>query len=508
MDGATLATSDLKGMRYMGGTNMPLVVDPVLTPDTLYSEGFTSDDDLESHHTPPTTNTNINTANNNTALRIPSVLSDDKSSMELVSLEKNNNKPGPSSLTDIVSTGDDDDHHLNENHDHDTEHHHKLPLTLQSVPAKNKPSTMVNTNNANEGNDTSPRSRKKGVFSYLKRRYLGFEQHLLRRSNFKRDNQFRSQLELITAIDDHCDHVIHSYSSFRLFILAITGGVYISIGILFAMLVSTDIPYGALQKFMVGIAFVGCFTMIIFSKSILFTEVNISVPIHMFKNDIIGMTRRSFLKLFRACTSCFTSHLDEIVIQRPRRNVRLITILHSFKLWGICIVGNVTGSILMSTILNCSLSYNENGSVINTFAKALYHKVIPFKELGALGWFSCVLSGTMANFMIGTATLLATQPTTVVGKIVALAFPILAFASLGVQHAPANVGYFSQILVWKGIFGQHSGHEITPMSPELKYLLDELYWPDVISWNLIPAAIGNAISGIVLSFLFVYIFIK
>ncbi|KAL9648734.1 hypothetical protein ABK040_003672 [Willaertia magna] len=354
-----------------------------------------------------------------------------------------------------------------------------------------------------EHHDIENQNVKKGPIQRLKDRYLGFEQHLLNRSTFKRDNQFRSQLELITAIDEHCDHVLHTYSSFRLFILSIMGGVYVAIGTLFATLISSDLSSKSMQKFMVGIGFVGGFTMIIFSKSILFTEVNISVFVHMFKNDLIGVVRRSIMKYLGSIfSSCRDHHLR---IHRPHKSIKVMTLLNSLKLWIISIIGNITGTLLMATILAAALVFWDNASVIQAFANLTKHKTHNFSQFGVAGWFSCVLSGCMANFMIGTATLLASSATTIIGKILSLAFPIIAFACMGVQHSPANVGYFSHTFIWAGMYGNSTQ---IPITPEIEYVLHEIGPVDSIVWNLIPAAIGNAIGGFCLAFLFVFIFIK
>src|SRR5690242_6201373 len=111
----------------------------------------------------------------------------------------------------------------------------------------------------------------------------------------------------------------------------------------------------------------------------------------------------------------------------------------------------------------------------------------------------------VANFMIGVATLLSSSGLTIMGKIVALSFPIICFAALSVQHAPANVGYFTHIFIWKDTFS--SVVNVTS-SIEMDYLLHDVEWWDAMVWNVIPAGLGNALGGFALAFIFVYTFIK
>jgi len=345
--------------------------------------------------------------------------------------------------------------------------------------------------------------QSKNIVTNLKNRYLKFEHNLIQRSEKKKENQYRSQLELMTAIDEHCDSVLHTYSSFRLFLLAIMGGIYLSLGVLFATLISADYTTKSAQKFMVGVGFIGSFAMIIFSKSVLYTEVNISVAVHLMKSDLVGIIRRSIYYVITAITTCFKNHMH-IQIRRPHKSISLMTILNSLKLWGISIIGNILGTVLMSAILGASLVFYDNAGTVQSLCATTKHKIDIFMERGTSGWFLCLLSGTVANFMIGTATLLSQAAVTIPGKILGLSFPILAFASLGVQHSPANVAYFSHTFLWRDMFAATTN---LTMTHEMQFIQEFPWWESII-WNLIPAAIGNAVGGFFLAAVLVFIFVK
>jgi len=49
--------------------------------------------------------------------------------------------------------------------------------------------------------------------------------------------------------------------------------------------------------------------------------------------------------------------------------------------------------------------------------------------------------------LVGLAAIFAQSGRTMVDKFIGLALPVTAFVILGVQHSPANMGYFSLALV-------------------------------------------------------------
>ena len=97
-----------------------------------------------------------------------------------------------------------------------------------------------------------------------------------------------------------------------------------------------------------------------------------------------------------------------------------------------------------------------------------------FRELGAEGWFAVLLSAILGNWLVGMAAFLASAARTVSGKILGVMFPIIAFVAIGLQHSPANMGYFSV-----GLLNGGSG----------------ISWGEALYWNILPASLGNIIGG-------------
>lgn len=103
--------------------------------------------------------------------------------------------------------------------------------------------------------------------------------------------------------------------------------------------------------------------------------------------------------------------------------------------------------------------------VVATKTAAMHH--------GAGAWWSVVVSGVLANWLVGMAAFFATMGRTIIGKYVPVMLAVTAFVAAGFQHSPANMGFFSLYSAFVG----------------------DLDWGAVLAWNLAPAGLGNIIGG-------------
>lgn len=74
----------------------------------------------------------------------------------------------------------------------------------------------------------------------------------------------------------------------------------------------------------------------------------------------------------------------------------------------------------------------------------------------------------------------AASARTIPGKYIGVALPVTAFVSTGVQHSPANMGYFALYLC------SDPNDDVSGKD-----------WFNAIFWNFIPAGIGNLLGGVV-----------
>ena len=225
--------------------------------------------------------------------------------------------------------------------------------------------------------------------------------------------------------------------------LAFMAGAFITFGAMLSVVLTVGVKPLGIAELVLGLGFTAGFALVILSGAALFTEVNVLLP--------------------------------EIMLSRRRSPMRL------FRFWLVVYLGNAVGAIAVGGLLNA-------GHVIGPEQAHRLSQLIAFKlqfaHTGVDGWFRAVASGVAANWLVGMAAFLATAARTVTGKVVGIALPIVTFVALGVQHAPANMGYFSLGLI-HGHVGTDAG--------------------TAIAWSIAPATVGNLIGGVIfVSVLFWY----
>ena len=231
------------------------------------------------------------------------------------------------------------------------------------------------------------------------------------------------------------------------FILSLKAGAFMTFGAVFSILLVIGIQAKGAGYLLSGLEFATGYAMVFLTGAILFTEVNVLLPTYLF--------------------------------QRPNWSYQLY-----LKFWASTYVGNIAGAFFAAVIIIASSSLNKGFEhELNVF---LSHKM-GFLEHGAWGWFQIMLSGIVANWLIGMAAFLTTAARDIIGKMIGTLLPVTLFVAGNFQHSAANMGYFS-----------------------LGVLASNHYsWYQYLLYNLIPASIGNIIGGAVLvSLLFSFAYKK
>ena len=154
-----------------------------------------------------------------------------------------------------------------------------------------------------------------------------------------------------------------------------------------------------------------------------------------------------------------------------------------WRFWLLVYFGNAAGTLFVGAMIAAG---DVLGAEQVERLQEIIGEKVRFRDDGVGGWFSVVASGVLGNWLVGMAAFNATAARTVTGKIVGIFFPIVTFVALGVQHSPANMGYFAVGLI-HGDVGTS--------------------WGEAIAWNIVPASLGNIIGGAVLvALLFWYTF--
>ena len=242
--------------------------------------------------------------------------------------------------------------------------------------------------------------------------------------------------EVVLSFLEHAEEFLVS-SPPRQLVLALAAGSFITFGAVLSVALTTGVEPTGLSRLLLGLGFSAGFVMVILSGSALFTEINVLLP--------------------------------EMFLSRPRDLCR-----RCWRFWLIVYVGNAGGALIVGLMI---ASAELLGEPQHERLFELLEEKMALRELGTRGWFAVLLSGILGSWLVGMAAFLATAARTVSGKIIGILFPIVTFVAIGVQHSPANMGYFSVGLIEGG-----SG----------------IGWGEAIWWNIVPASIGNIIGGSVL----------
>ena len=231
-----------------------------------------------------------------------------------------------------------------------------------------------------------------------------------------------------------------SLSVVQVLILSILAGAFITVGALFSTLIATGTDNEGLKKLLEGFGFSIGFFLVVLSGALLFTEANLEMPATM-------LSRRR-----RASAVCSI-----------RSGV--------LRLWVLAAVGNMIGAFLLGQLIVYTHSYGDG---FNELLGEVIESKMRYRDVGGVeGWFQAVLSGVIANWLVGMAAFLATMGRTIIGKFIPVVVTVMIFVAGGFLHSPANMAYMS--------LSQPLG--------------DGPGWGNGFIWAIVPAAIGNIIGA-------------
>jgi len=219
----------------------------------------------------------------------------------------------------------------------------------------------------------------------------------------------------------------------RVFALAVLAGGFITIGALFSVLLAAGSTNQGVIRLLEGLGFSTGFFFVILSHAVLFTEANVVMP-----------------------------------ATAIHRSARAWTIL---RFWGLAWVGNFVGAFLVANLIYFAQEYSPE---VQALIREVIATKMSFREVGgAQGATMLIVSGVLANWLVGMAAFFATMGRTIIGKYIPVFLAVTVFVAANFQHSPANMGFFSLAAAQ----GDGPG------------------WTAALLWNIIPAGIGNIIGG-------------
>ena len=234
-------------------------------------------------------------------------------------------------------------------------------------------------------------------------------------------------------------------SALKLTILGIFAGVYIGFGAELAIMVTHDMASFlgvGMAKLIGGAVFSVGLMLVVIAGAELFTG-----------NNLI-----------------FLSVLDrQVGVSRLLRN------------WTIVYFANLVGSLLLVLLMYWSGLWKTDGGLVGAKALAIANGKVNLTFLQAFA------RGIMCNWLVCLAVWMAVSARTVVGKVWAIFFPIMAFVASGFEHSVANMFFIPMGLVMKG---QTAIVATAGLADKLSHLTI-----GGMVMNLIPVTLGNIIGG-------------
>jgi len=234
-------------------------------------------------------------------------------------------------------------------------------------------------------------------------------------------------------------------SALRLTILGIFAGVYIGFGAELMIMVTHDMASFlgvGMAKLIGGAVFSVGLMLVVIAGAELFTG-----------NNLI-----------------FLSVLDrQVTVRRLLRN------------WTIVYFANFVGSLLLVLLMYWSGLWKTNGGLVGASALGIANGKVNLTFLQAFA------RGVLCNWLVCLAVWMAVSASTVVGKVWAIFFPIMAFVASGFEHSVANMFFIPMGLVLKG---QTAIVTAAGLADKLSHLTI-----GGMVMNLIPVTLGNIVGG-------------
>lgn len=224
----------------------------------------------------------------------------------------------------------------------------------------------------------------------------------------------------------------------QILVLGALGGAFVTAGALFSILLGAGVSSPGPQRLLEGLGFSAGFFFVILSHAVLFTEANVVLPATLLGRESPGLVARVA------------------------------------RFWALAWIGNFVGALIVGWAINLSQHYPAN---VSGLLAEIVDTKMRWREIGGAGaWGQLVLSGVLANWLVGMAAFFSMMGRTIIGKYVPVFLAVTLFVAANFQHSPANMGFFSLIMPT----GQGPG------------------WVHALVWNVIPVGIGNMIGGTLL----------
>ena len=229
----------------------------------------------------------------------------------------------------------------------------------------------------------------------------------------------------------------------KMFLLGILAGAFIAFGAEASSLAAHNVTQVGIQRLIMGCVF----------------------PVGLIMVVLLG-------------TELFTGNCMMVAAVADKR-VKFAMLLRN---WVVVYLGNLIGAALIVLLVSATgqLGYSSNGLAVLTI------KIAAAKT--GLSFGAAFAGGILCNVLVCVAVLLAMASKSIIGKIMGIWFPIMAFVLSGFEHSVANMYYIPA-----GIFAS--------MNPAYAAAAQEagVNMANLNAWgflgNIVPVTLGNIVGG-------------
>lgn len=229
----------------------------------------------------------------------------------------------------------------------------------------------------------------------------------------------------------------------KMFLLGILAGAFIAFGAEASSLAAHNITQVGIQRLIMGCVF----------------------PVGLIMVVLLG-------------TELFTGNCMMVAAVADKR-VKFAMLLRN---WIVVYLGNLVGAALIVLLVSATgqLGYSSNGLAVLTI------KIAAAKT--GLSFGAALAGGILCNVLVCVAVLLAMASKSIIGKIMGIWFPIMAFVLSGFEHSVANMyyipaGIFASMNPAYAAAAQEAGVNMANLNA-LGFL-----------GNIVPVTLGNIVGG-------------
>lgn len=220
-------------------------------------------------------------------------------------------------------------------------------------------------------------------------------------------------------------------SVLQVFMLAVIAGAFITVGAQLSVLLAAGVTVTGLQYLLEGVGLSFGILAMLLAQSFVFTETCVVLPSGPGRKGSTGIV----------------------------------------TFWLVAFVGNLLGAFIIGMLVYFAKFYSP--SSLNLLDSIVATKMQFSTMPGAQAWLHLLVSGAIANWILGSALLFALMSGSIFDRFVIIVLALMVIIAGNFQYVPINLGYFSLLLT--------SGH-----GPS---------WANALLWNVLPAAIGNLVGG-------------